>query len=95
MPVTPVMPVTSVMPMTTVTPVALVMPITPIIPIAPIMPVTPVTPVSIIGSVIGPVRIVAVPEIDGDVDTRVRYWWPGEKQGQNERTGESNATQLH
>ena len=89
MPVTPVMPVTSVMPMTTVTPVALVMPITPI------MPVTPVTPVSIIGSVIGPVRIVAVPEIDGDVDTRVRYWWPGEKQGQNERTGESNATQLH
>jgi hypothetical protein len=92
------MPVTSVMPMTTVTSVALVMPITPIIPIAPIMPVTsvmPVTPVSIIGSVIGPVRIVAVPEIDGDVDTRVRYWWPGEKQGQNERTGESNATQLH
>jgi len=60
----------------------------------PVRPVI-VAPVSVIGSVIGPVRIVAVPEIDGDVDTRVRYWWPGEKQGQNERTGESNATQLH
>jgi len=52
----------------------------------------PVAPVSVIGPVIGPVRIIAVPEIDGDVDTRVRYWWLGEKQGQNERTGESNAT---
>lgn len=62
-----------------------------VLPIGPVI----VASVSIIGPVIVPVRVIAVPDIDGNVDTGVRFLWPGEKQGQNERTGESNATQLH
>ena len=54
--------------------------------------ILPVAPVAVIGPVIGPVRIIAMPDIDGYVDTRVRFMWLGEKQGQNERTGKSNAT---